>query len=201
MAEQLPIIQAPLNKSRKDKFQLILTLPNILKTINTKSIRETDYLNLDSLQFSVYNVSIPNIEVPAHDLHYGGQSHNITSFDRPTYAPSSVGFVIDNEFKNYWVIWKWLQLFNDQINGTYGRPDIFNANGKVYPKIEPQALNDYTTTIFINALDEYNSPKVKFEFKNAFAIKLGNIQYDFRDPDEIGCTFDFVFNQLDVQLI
>ncbi|MDD4110029.1 MAG: hypothetical protein PHS54_00585 [Clostridia bacterium] len=197
----VPITQTHLNKSRKDKFQLILTIPNILKSINTKRTRESDFLNLDSLQFSVYSVNIPNIEVPAHQLHFGGQTHNITSFDRPAYPPSSVGFVIDNEFKNYWVIWKWLQLFNDQLYSTYGGPEIFKGIGGVYPKLSPEMLYDYTTTIVINALDEYNKPKVEFVFKNAFAIKLGNILYNFRDPDEIDCSFDFAFNQLDVHLI
>ena len=36
MMSEIPVIQAPLNKSRKDKFQLILTIPNILKNINAK---------------------------------------------------------------------------------------------------------------------------------------------------------------------
>ncbi len=197
----IPLVQTPLNKSRKDKFQLILTLPNILKSINKRSERETDFLNLDSLQFSVYSANIPNIEVPAHQLHYAGQTHNVTSFDRPAYPPASIGFVVDNEFKNYWVIWKWLQLFNDPNESTYGGPDIFKGVGGKYPKTLPEVLYDYTTTITLNALDEYNKPKVAFVFKNAFAVKLGNINYSFREPDEIDCSFDFAFNQLDVQLV
>lgn len=199
--DQIPLVQTPLNKSRKDKFQLILTLPNILKSINKRSERETDFLNIDSLQFSVYSANIPNIEVPAHQLHYAGQTHNVTSFDRPPYPPASIGFVIDNEFKNYWVIWKWLQLFNDPNESTYGGPDIFKGVGGKYPKMTPEMLYDYTTTITLNALDEYNKLKVAFVFKNAFAVKLGNINYNFRDPDEIDCSFDFAFNQLDVQLV
>jgi len=201
MMSEIPVIQAPLNKSRKDKFQLILTIPNILKNINTKTPRESDFLNLDSLQFSVYSAGLPGIDIPAHQLHYAGQTHNVTSYDRPAYPPGSIGFVIDNEFKNYWVIWKWLQLFNDQIEGTYGGPDVFKGIGGNYPKMEPEMLYDYTTTITINALDEYNNPKVEFIYINAFATKLGNILYNYRDPEEIDCTFEFAFNQLDVHLI
>lgn len=198
MADRLPTTQASLNKARKDKFQLILTIPNILKTINSKSVRENEYLNLDSMQFSVYGINIPTIEVPAIPLHYSNQNYNVTSFDRPAYPPATVNFAVDNEFKNYWMIWKWLQLMNDPKEGTYGRPEIFK-NG--YPETEPKTLYDYTTIITIIAMDEYNNKKAEFVFNNAFVIKLGGYSYSYRDSEEIDCTFDFVFNQLDVHLV
>lgn len=199
MVNNLPITQSPLNKSRKDKFQLILTIPNILKKLNTKNIRENEYLNLDSMQFSVYGISIPNIEVPAVQLHYAGQTHNVTSFDRPAYPPVTVNFTVDNEFKNYWLIWKWLQLFNDPVDATYGRPNIFKPGQ--YPKLDPALLNDYSTNIIIRGLDEYNKPKTEFEFKNAFVTRLGTYTYNYRDPEEIDCSFEFAFNQLDMHLL
>jgi hypothetical protein len=200
MAEELPITQAPLNKARKDKFQLILSIPNILKGINAKTPRENEYLNLESLQFSVYGINIPSSQVPAIPLHYSGQNYNVTSFDRPEYPPVTVNFTVDNEFKNYWVIWKWLQLLNDPTNSTYGRPGIFKATGK-YPVLEPKSLYDYTTTINVIAMDEYNNHKAQFDFKNAFVTRLGEYSYNYRDPEEIECSFEFVFNQLDVQLV
>jgi hypothetical protein len=200
MTDLLPITQSPLNKARKDKFQLILTIPNILKTINVKNLRENEYINLDSLQFSVYGVNIPSIEVTEHQLHYSGQNYNITGFDRPAYPPASVNFTVDNEFKNYWLIWKWLQLLNDPIDSTYGGPEIFKGQGG-YPKLEPKILYDYTTTIIINALDEYNNKKVEFEFRNSFVKRLGEYSYNYRDPEEIECRFEFVFNQFDIHLI
>lgn len=199
MSELLPITQAPLNKARKDKFNLVLSLPNVLKTINTKSPRESKYTNLDSLQFSVYGINIPNSEVSPIQLHYSGQNYNVTSFDRPAYPPCTVNFAVDNEFKNYWVIWKWLQLLNDPVNSTYGRPEIFKDGG--YPKFDPKTLYDYTTNITVIGLDEYNNPKIEFEFRNAFATRLGEYSYSYRDPEEMECSFEFVFNQLDIKLI
>lgn len=199
MAEQLPVIQSPLNKTRKDRFQLILTIPNILKTINTKSPRESKFINLDSLQFSVYGVNIPSIEVPAVQLPYGGQNYNVTSFSRPAYPPMTINFVVDNEYKNYWLIWKWLQLFNDATAGTYGRPEIFEDGG--YPKLDPQTLYDYVTTITVFSLDEYNEKIAEFKFINAFVTKLGGFMYNFRDPEEIDCNFEFMYDQLDMHLV
>jgi hypothetical protein len=199
MADLLPITQAPLNKARKDKFQLILTIPNVLKGLNARNIREEKFLNLDSLQFSVFGINIPNSIVPEIPLHYAGQNYNVTSFDRPAYPPCTVNFTVDNEFKNYWVLWKWLQLLNDPLNSTYGGPEIFKEGG--YPKLEPKTLYDYTTTITVNAMDEYNNVKTQFEFRNAFIKRLSEYSYNYRDPEEIECSFDFVFNQMDIHLI
>jgi hypothetical protein len=199
MADNIHTIQAALNKSRKDKFQLILTLPNILKTINTKSARETEFLNLDSLQFSVYGINIPTIQVPAVEMHYSGQNYNVSSFDRPPYEPITINFSVDNEFKNYWVIWKWLQLLNDPKESTYGAPNIFKT--VKYPEQMPKTLYDYTTLITVFALDEYNMKKVEFKFSDCFPTKLGSYDYNYRDPEDINCTFEFVFNQLDMALV
>lgn len=201
MAEELPITQAPLNKARKDKYRLVLSIPNILKTIEARSPRESEYINLDSIQFSVFGVNIPSPQVPNVPLHFAGQTYNVTSFNRPDYQPVSVNFTIDNEFKNYWIIWKWLQLFNDPIAGTYGGPDIFDANGGQYPKLEPETLYDYTTDITLFGLDEYNNEKIKFLFKYAFVTQLGDYSYSYRDPGEIECNFQFTFNQLDIELV
>jgi hypothetical protein len=200
MTDRMPIIQAPLNKARKDKFQLILTIPNILKSIDSKNTRENEYINLDSLQFSVYSVNIPDVEVPPVQLHFSGQNYNVTSFDRPPYAAAAVNFAVDNEFKNYWMIFKWLQLLNDPLSSTYGRPEIFKATGG-YPKLDPKTLYDYTTNISVIALDEYNNKKAEFKFLNSFATRLGNYSYNYRDSEEIDCSFEFVFNQLEVNLI
>jgi len=201
MAEGLPVTQASLNKARKDKFRLTLSLPSILKRIDARSPRENKYLNLDSLQFSVFGVNIPSPRIPHVPLHYAGQNYNVTSFDRPEYPPVIVNFTVDNEFKNYWVIWKWLQLLNDPINSTYGRPEVFKAEGGKYPEIEPKTLYDYTTHVIMTSLDEYNNEKAEFEFRHVFPVRLGEYQYNFRDPEEITCDFEFVFNQLDVKLL
>lgn len=200
MSDNLPVLQAPLNKARKDKFELILTVPNILKKINNTNTRADSYINLEALQFSVYSLNVPNIEIPHIEQHYAGQTHNVSSYNRPSYPPSTVNFAVDNEFKNYWLIWKWLQLLNDPKYGSYGGPNVFNAVGG-YPQMIPQVMNDYTTTIKAIGLDEYNTKKVEFVFSNAFVIRLGNYSYNYRDPEEIDCSFDFVFNQLDINLI
>ena len=191
------ITQAPLNKARKDKFLLILTIPPIMKQINFRSPRDDFFINLDSLQFSVYNINIPKISVSNVPLHIYQQNYNVTSYDRPPYPPVTVNFAIDNEFKNYWVLWKWLELMNDPNNAEYISRQAYPGDP---PKTIPEQYN-YQTNIIAIGLDEYNNQKIKFTFQWAFITDLGELVYNYRDPEETDCYFDFCFNQLDVQLL
>lgn len=191
------VIQSQLNKIRKNKFLVVLTIPNILKTINSK-IRKNEFINLDSMQFSVYNIKIPASSIPAHSLHYGQQNYNVSSFDRPPYPPVSINFEVDNEFKNYWLVWKWLQLLNDEKDASYAGSEIFE-NGK--PKQVPENMMEYSTVITIYALDEYNKKKIKFKFNYAFPTELGELDFSLRESDQLTCSFTFVFNQILIDLI
>jgi len=192
------ITQPHLNKLRKDKFVVTLSLPNIMKQLQSRSTREDKFINLDSLQFSVYNINIPSVTVPEHQLHYGQQNYNVTSYDRPAYAPVVINFEVDNEFKNYWVLWKWLQLLNDPTNAAYGGKGIFPGG---MPVLEPKIVPNYQTTIVANAMDEYNNEKARFVFTNSFITTLGELDYNYRDSGQLQCSFTFVFNRLDIELL
>ena len=215
--------QSILNKARKDKFLLVLDIPKILKDINSNT-RSNNLVNLDKLQFSVYGTMVPKISVPSEALNEYGQSYNVTSMSRPNYQPVSVSFNIDNNFENYWVLWKWLEVLNNPQKG--GMPHHFAEfeQGAEKPmdevrdmilnksKNQPhnikykhiKMLNDYTdyqTTITVFGLREYNEKIVKFNYSNAFIVGLGELKYDYKDPAEIECNFEFAFNQLDVTLL
>jgi hypothetical protein len=192
-----PILQPQLNKLRKDKFVAILTIPNILKSLNNDS-RQDKFLNLDSLQFSVYNITIPRVSIPEHEVHFGQQHYNVTSYDRPAYPPVTINFEVDNEFKNYWMLWKWLQLIHDPREATYAGKNIFPEGA---PKQEPVIVPTYATLITVYALDEYNNKKARFTFDHAFITELGELEYNNRDAEQQTCHFNFVFNQLDVHLL
>jgi hypothetical protein len=198
--ENMRTTQPSLNKLRKNKFRLILTIPNILKNIESKTVRDNDFINTDSIQFSIYNVEIPEVQVPEVPVHVYGQNLNVTSYDRPAYAPVTINFEVDNEFKNYWVIWKWLSLLNDpQDSHPYAGKETF-PNGKPDSIIEDD-LWDYQTTIIVEVLDEYNNKQAVVKYTNAFPTKLGRLDYNYRDADQLSCYFTFVFNQLDIDLV
>jgi hypothetical protein len=187
-----PTQQSVLNRSGKDKFILILNLPLMLRRLGKTDPK----LNLDSLQISVYGSVVPNIQVPAVEVPYGGQTINVSSHARPNYAPLNVSYVIDNEFKNYWILWKWLALLNDpQLSKYTGAP---LRELKKLTDIESGTLNEYQANLSLISLNEYNQPIIEFTYYNAFITNLGGITYNYRDPEIIESTAEFQFSQFDV---
>jgi hypothetical protein len=60
------MIQTPLNRSRSDKFILILDLPTALKR-KTDHVME-DNFKIDPIQLSIFGSPVPPISVPAVDV-------------------------------------------------------------------------------------------------------------------------------------
>jgi hypothetical protein len=186
------IRQSVLNKTRKDKFLMVITLPKALREINLSVGRDITHVNENSLQFSVYGVAVPSIIVDAVEVPYGGQVFNFTSHNRPDYETISVNFTIDNEFNNYWAIYKWINLLNNN------REAFFYAE-KIPVKNHPFA--EYATTITVYGLDEYNNKRIQFDYIGALPVGLGEVSYSYRTAEEAETTFQFAFSQLHVKLL
>jgi len=187
-----PELQSSLNLSSKDKFILILTLPQALRRMS----RVDPALDVDFLQMTVHGAIVPDISVPAVEVRYGGQSTNFSSYSRPNYAPLSVSFIIDNGFKNYYVLWKWLAFLNDPRLSTY------NANGSRATDRdlrESGSNTEYQTNFVIQALNEYNEISMEFHYYNAFITGLKGITYSYRDGEIAETSADFAFGQLDMR--
>lgn len=187
-----PELQSSLNKASKDKFILALNLPPALRKLSLTD----NCFDLDFLQISVYGSIVPAISVPSIELRYGGQSTNYSSHSRPNYAPLVVNFVIDNEFKNYYILWKWLALLNDPRKSTYEEDLPTKKNYSA--QIELGMLTEYQTHMSILALNEFNKTTLEFTYYNAFITNLGGINYSYRDGELIESTVEFQYSQLDV---
>lgn len=188
--------QSILNKNRKDKFLLVLNLPEILKEINKidSNDRESKYINFDSIQYSIYGSIVPATTVPDVDVPFGGQTAKFTTYNRPAYAPITVSFTVDNGFNNWWVLWTWLDLLNNAKDGKY------NSNNIAQPDLV-RITNSYQTNITVYGLDEYNNKKIQFDYTNAFITGLGEINYNYRDSEQIESSFTFAFNQFIPKLL
>jgi hypothetical protein len=201
------ITQSQLNKSRFDKFLLVLNLPPILKNVETTeptpggtTQRSKDLVYQDSLQFSVYGSVIPSIKVPELVAGYGGGSYKVSSNNRPPYDNITVNFTIDNKFNNYWVIYRWLKLLSDDKVNTYDTVNILNPSpSTTLPKpLQPQA---YQTDFTIYGKDEFDQNVIKFTYTKAFPVTLGGIEYNYRQPSEIETSFEFAFSQFFAELV
>ena len=187
--------QSILNKSRKDKFLLVWNIPNALKTINTSVVdsRKSFYLDLDSLQYSVYGDIVPDVAINPVSLNFGGQPLKVTSYQREPYSNITVNFAVDNGYNNWWVLWKWL----DYINNS--RMSVSNKDGLEVKGVDK--MHDYQTLITVYGLDEYNNQKIKFDYHKAFITNLQGFKFNYQDAGQLESTFTFAFSQLGAELL
>ena len=184
--------QAILNKSRADKFLLIFDIPPILKEFNKKFNQSNLSIISDSVQFSIFGTAVPEITVPAVETRYAGSTLYVTSHGKNPYPPVSVKYNIDNEYKNYWVMYQWLNLLHDQYEGRY--------NAREINEYDPD-FQDYQTNLTIYGKDEFNNNRIKFTYTKAFPTTVDAIDYNYQTPDEIASGFSFVYSQLHTEVM
>lgn len=191
------MLQATLNRSRNDKFLLVLDLPIALKNAQD-SVIQNKY-SADPIQFTIYGSPVPKISVPEINLPFGGQILKVSSMSRPAYPSLDVKFLVGNGYQNYWILWKWLNLFNDSQNGTSDLNSPSNFIGENIRLTNP--LSHYISNFTLFALDEFDNKIISFKYSNAFVTSLGQINYSYQDPTEITCDVSFAYNQLEVELL
>ena len=191
------IQQSIFNKALKDKFLLILNLPKCIKDLQVNNIQESGFINLDQLQFSIFSAPSPVIGIEAIPLNQQGQVYNITSQRRNAYSPMQVNYTVDNQYGNYFVLWKWMEFINDPRNS--GMNEYFKR--KSSPEIKFDKYLDYQSNITVYALDEYHKNIAKWDYFNCFPTFLGDISYNYRLPEEAECRFNFIYSQLVFSLI
>ena len=157
--------QSPFNKNRQDKFILVLNLPEGIKEIRDNIARKNNRIDANSLEISIAGTVTPNISVPEQTLPYGAQSIKVSSHARPAYSSLNLKFNIDNEYKNYWAIYKWLDVINDVKQGTVNADEIIK-----YPH-PGQVLPIYSSNLTVFGLDEYNNRKIEWDYIGAFLDK------------------------------
>ena len=183
--------QSFLNKSRSDKFKLVFSLPPALRKINSKTDRQTFNVNEDAFQFSVYGAVVPELDVPALQIRYGGSNLYNSTHAREPYPPVTIDFTIDNGFNNYWVLYKWLDLMHDEKEGLYDASDL----------VSDEDFKNYQTDMTLYGLDEFNNERIQFTYTKAFPVTIGSINYNYRTAEEITSSMTFVYSQIHTKLI
>lgn len=188
--------QSPLNKSKKDKFILSLTIPKALQVINDNSptVTSNNKVKFDTLEMSVYGIVTPSVKIKSKTLNYGTQSIKISTHVTDPHDDIKLDFTVDNEYKNYWVIYKWLDFINDQKKGVFNGDKIVNI-------IEDQNLPNYSCDFSIYGLDEYENKKIRFDYIGGFPNSLSEIKWDYKDGGDILASVVFSFTKMIPQLI
>ena len=188
--------QAPFNKNRQDKFILVLNLPEGIKQIVDNVTRNTNRIDANALEISITGTVTPTISIPEKTLPYGAQSIKVSSHAREPYSSLDINFKIDNEYNNYWAIYKWLDIINDVKSGAFNEDDIIK-----YPGADTQQLPIYSSDLNVYGLDEYENKKIQCDYIGAFPTKLTEIQWDYTQNDEIASSATFEFTKVISKLI
>ena len=186
--------QAMLNKSRADKFLLVFDVPPILREISKKFDQTNEVIIPDSVQYSIFGTAVPEITVPAVENRYAGSTLYVSSHSKNPYPPVTVSFNVDNEYKNYWVLYQWLNLLHSQYEGRYNERELLENS------VDPN-FTDYQTDLTIYGKDEFNNNKIKLTYTKAFPTTVNGIEYSYQNPDEIISGFTFVYSQLHTEVM
>jgi len=193
--------QAPLNKNRHDKFILVLNLPEGIKNIVDNITRNTNRIDANSLEISVAGTVTPTISIPEKTLPYGAQTIKVSSHARPAYESLNLDFKIDNQFNNYWAIYKWLDIINDVKTGNFNEDDIIKYRAAESPATPSQQLPVYSSNLTVYGLDEYENKKIQWDYIGAFPTRLAEIKWNYATGEEITSSATFEFTRLETKLI
>ncbi len=185
--------QSYLNKARKDKFLLVFDIPPALKSIVTQYNRNNRTIIPDSVQFSIFGTMVPAVTVKAVETRHAGQTLYVSSHSRDSFPPVNIKFAVDSLYNNYWVIYQWLNLLNDQKNGLYNdHNSIVDGNHQ-----------DYQTDLTVYALDENDNKRLKIVYTKAFPTTIDEMEFDEQADGEMEIVsgFTFVYSQMQAELI
>jgi len=180
------------NVTRKDKFKLIIDIPCALQNI-IKETNSCSNLTIEKLILNVWGYLVPEFQINNNDVGYGGQVFSFSNLSRPAIPPITVNFTVDNNFKNYFILYKWLDFQNDE--------ELSIFDGKNLHQNHTGRINEYSSVFTIVALDEYDSEIAKWEFRNAYPISLGSLNISPRESTELETTVTFRANQVKMILI
>jgi hypothetical protein len=191
-------MQPHLNRAHTNKFLMIVEIPPAIRTKSKLTMRECDVVDTTKLQYSVFGTTVPTISLPAITVPYSGQELKVSSHSRRL-EPMSLNYFVDNTFDNYWLLWRWADFIAGALNGFAGR-DSSASYTELVRKHYNVLLKDYSTTISVYGLDDYNKPKVEWIYKGCMLTSLGGVQYNYQSTNEIVSSFTFDYTFLDCRL-
>lgn len=189
MSDIYDVIQSPLNKTLEDKFIFVMNLPDCLKNLKSKYVKQMQEVGIgkNAISWSLTDVEIPRINIKAQSMPYSGGHHYISSHTKTPYDLLKINFKIDNKYANYFTIYEWMNLIYHEKEG------YFNAEGLAGDKKGSQT---YATQMAIVGTDEYNKPIIQWSFTHAFPTDISLIKLNYQNTGEIACSCSFAFSQM-----
>lgn len=161
-----------ISKARGMNFKLVFPIVS-----ETQDLDDSKLYNINIVDTVLPSISITPVELPWQ----GGQVFQ--EGGGIDYGEWRTKFQIDQEFKNYILLYDWLTSTYDGIN-------IFGSLTK-----------DYQITANLLTLDNWNNVVVTWEFEKLWPSSLGDVQFSYQNGNEIlECevvfTYDFFVKKI-----
>ena len=174
---------------------MVLTVPQLLRRFS----QHDPNLDIDTVQISIHGAVVPDISEPSIQAPIMGHVTNYSSHSRPNYSPLQVNFLVDNNYFNYYILWKWLDLLNSANNSWYQGTEE-RLRTRAYDLESGGLNNEYQTDFSVIGYNEYNEESIEFYYRGAFITNLGAINYSYRDAELLESTVQFQFSQLTMNI-
>jgi len=159
------------NKASPNSFELVF--PIVPEGVNLTSNRE--------LTLNIFSTIIPGVTLGTEENRWQG---TITTYAAGVleFEQWSTEFIVDEEFKNWSVLYKWLQYINNN---------------------KDQMMQDnraYTVDAFLRVVDNFQEEIFKLQFINVWINNLGEITLSHREGENVlECNALFVYDRFEIR--
>jgi hypothetical protein len=164
-------ISAQLNKASSFSFELIFPLIPV----------QTELRSNDEFVLNIYETVLPGVTLGVEDLRWQGGVIHAASGEL-TFEPWNVNFVVDSEFKNWQVMFKWLTFINNNKDKYIDE----------YTK--------YAVDATLKVIDNFQDHKFSLFFVDVWPNSLGEINMTYREGETIlEAQTSFVYDRFEIR--
>jgi len=166
------------NKVHANKFKLIIPKIDIISDLFR------DYAN-NYLELSIKGTVAAGLQLQAIETPIFGHKPVKVTGAGYRLEEIPIDFLIDGNFVNYFMLWKWLEK-------------IYNLKTATSPVIEEGEIpyEDFE----ILGLDNYNNPVVKFKYRGGFITSLSDVTVGYDNSERLEAKATFAYDDYTVEL-
>lgn len=164
-------LNAQLNKASTFSFELVFPLIPI----------QTDLRANEEFTLNIYETVLPGVSMGIEDRRWQGGVIHLASGEL-TFEPWNVNFVVDSEFKNWQILFKWLTFINNNKDKYIDIP------------------YNYTTDATLKIVDNFQNHKFSLFFVNVWPNSLGEISLTYREGEAImDAQVSFTYDRFEIR--
>lgn len=152
--------------------------PTTFKLLFPKVPTTNEAEDSDEFFLNLFQTVLPSVELEANEQHWQGNRlyGSAVGINYGSFTPS---FFVDEDFKNYIMIFDWMMAIRNGIGTQY--------HGK--------NATDYQIDSRLVVMDNFNNPIISFKFTNLWPSSLGEITFSYQEGESfLTCDAEFLYD-------